>query len=347
MDEERGMQHTFVVGLSYKTASVAVREQFAVAPSDQDALASRLRSEAGLSEVVLLWTCNRVEIYGVAEVAPAEPAALMQYLVRNPIHTGSEFYCHQDAAAIRHLFSVTSGMDSMVLGETEITGQVKNAYEKARIAGLTGKRLNRLFQKALETAKEVRSTTAIGKGTASVGSVAVHHAQKVFGSSLAGRTVMVIGAGDMAVKCLKHLVKKGVASIVVVNRSVDKAEALAAEVGGVAVSFGRCLEAMAGVDIVITSTGCPHIIMERRDIETVMAARADRPLVIMDIAVPRDVAPEARSIPGVYLHDIGDLEETVRENIKYREQDLDLCWSIIETKAVELEPRISLTAAVS
>ena len=158
---------------------------------------------------------------------------------------------------------------------------------------------------------------------------------------------MVIGAGDMAVKCLKHLVKKGAASIVVVNRSFDKAEALAAEVGGSAVSFGRCLEAMADVDMVITSTGCPHIILERGDIETVMAARAERPLVIMDIAVPRDVAPEARTIPGVHLHDIGDLEETVRENIKYREQDLDLCRSIIETKAAELEPRLSQMAAVS
>ena len=341
------MQHIFVAGLSYKTAPLAIREQFAVSAHDQAAVAERLRKVAGLSEVVLLWTCNRVELYGVLEGATPDPAALMQCVVNKPLAAGSELYAHLGADAVRHLLGVASGMDSMVLGETEITGQVKNAYEKARLAGHTGRRLNRLFQKALETAKEIRTCTAIGKGAASVGSVAVLHAQKVFGSTLTGRKVMVIGAGDMAEKCLRHLAKKGAASICVVNRSMDKAVLLAAEFGGTAVPFGRCLEAMADVDIVITSTGCPHIILERRDVEAAMAGRPDRPLVLVDIAVPRDIAPEVREIPGVHLHDIGDLEGTVRENIRYREQDLALCWSIIGTKVDEFAERMAAADAAA
>lgn len=337
MEMGSDVRHVFVAGLSYKTAPVAIREQFACPSSDHSAVADRLRREHDLAEIVLLWTCNRVEIYGATTGAPPDARALMQGLLQKPIQVGSEIYCHRGPDAVRHLLSVASGMDSMVLGETEILGQVKNAYERARTAGHTGKRMNRLFQKALETSKEVRSTTAIGKGAASVGSVAVQHAQKIFGATLRDRKVMVIGAGDMAAKCLRHLVKKGVTSIFVVNRSVEKAEALAAEFGGTAVSFGRCLDAMADMDIVLTSTGCPHIILERSDIATVMAARPDRRLAIIDIAVPRDVAPEAREIPGVHLYDIGHLEDTVRENIRFREQDLALCWTIIGAKAAEVE----------
>ena len=334
------MDSIFAVGLSYKTAPLAIREQFAVSAHDQDAVVSRLRKNACLSEVVILWTCNRVEIYGVLEGCSPDPVSLMQCVVDKPFSVGSEVYCWQGAEAVRHLLGVASGMDSMVLGETEITGQVKNAYEKARLGGHTGRRLNRLFQKALETAKEVRTGTAIGKGAASVGSVAVQHAQKVFGSTLTGRKVMVIGAGDMAEKCLKHLVKRGADSLCVVNRSMDKAVALAAAFGGQGVPFGRCLEAMVDIDIVITSTGCPHIILEKRDIETVMVARPDRPLVIVDIAVPRDVAAEVREVPGVHLHDMGDLEGTVRENIRYREQDLALCRSIIDDMVEEFGERM-------
>lgn len=334
------MSRVFVVGLSYKTAPLAIREQFAVPSSDQSAVAFDLRSEGSLSEVVLLWTCNRVEIYGVTREGEPNAEALMSSLVRRPLVAGTTLYRHLDSDAIRHLCTVASGMDSMVLGETEITAQVKGAYEKARAAGLTGRFLNQMFQKALQTAKQVRTNTAIGSGTASVGSVAVLHAQRKFGSTLSGRKAMVIGAGNMAEKCLRHLVKKGVSSVTVVNRSLDKAEALAAEFGGQAVSFACCLKALVDVDILITSTGSPHIILERTDLEKVMAERPDRPLVIIDIAVPRDVAPEASLVPGVDLHDIGHLEDTVRENIRYREQDLDLCRTIIEENVTSLAPRL-------
>lgn len=337
------MQRIYMAGLSYRTAPVAIREQFAVAPSAQAGAAERVRRRFGFTEAVLLWTCNRVEVYAVGGAVRPEPKELFSCLADRSLDAGSGFYSREGREAVRHLFRVTGGMDSMVLGETEITGQVKNAYEKARAEGHTGPRLNRLFQKALETAKDIRTRTAIGKGAASVGSVAVRHAQRTFGASLAGRKVMVIGAGDMAAKCLRHFAKKGAASIAVVNRSVDKAEQLAAQFGGTAVSFGRCLEAMADIDIVLTSTGCPHVILERSDIETVMAGRAGRPLVIMDIAVPRDVAADVRNIPGVHLFDIGDMEETVRESIRYREQDLDLCEAILDAKVDEFEDRLVAT----
>jgi glutamyl-tRNA reductase len=211
---------------------------------------------------------------------------------------------------------------------------------------MTGKRTNQLFQKALHTAKHIRTKTAIGSGAASVGSVAVQHAQRIFHSELSACKVMVIGAGAMAEKCLRHLVKQGVSQVVVVNRSFDKAEALAGSYGGTAVSFGRCLDAMTDIDIVITSTGCPHILLERGDVETVMAERGDRPLFIVDIAVPRDVDPEARNIPGVHLSDIGHLDETVQENIRYREQDLDQCRAIIRAKAASLKPREHATTTI-
>ncbi len=339
------MNDIFAAGLNYKTAPLAIREQFAVPSCGQQRAALRLRSLCGLDEVVLLWTCNRVEIYGVRRAGRPDVEEMMMCLVNAPPPPGASLYLHEGAAAARHLFSVASGMDSMVLGETEITGQVKNAYEKARQDGLTGGALNRLFQKALETAKEVRTRTAIGKGAASVGSVAVQHAQKVFGAALTGREVMVIGAGDMAEKCLRHLMKKGVESVTVVNRSLDRAGALAAKFGGRAISFAQCVEAISRVDIVITSTGSPHIILEKSDIELAMRGREERPLVIVDIAVPRDVAPEAREVRGAHLHDIGDLEGTVRESIRYREQDLALCWKIIGEKVEELEERFAVAAS--
>lgn len=332
---EADMMHEIVVvGMNYKTASVADRERFGARISSPDLMDALYARRDLCAEAVILKTCNRVEVYGI----PAEGVsvdAMKQAITGGSFHP--ELYTHEGHDAIHHLLRVVSGMDSMVLGETEITGQIKNAYETARQAGATNRRFNKLFQKALETAKEIRTHTAIGKGAASVGSVAVQHAQKIFGASLTGRKVMIIGAGNMAEKCLRHLVKRGVGGITVVNRSTDKAEQLAASFGGIAIPFGQCLEAMTAIDIVIASTGSPHIILERGDIARVMEARGQRPLVFIDIAVPRDISPDARTLPGVHLHDIGDLEETVGENIRYREQDLTLCRTIIDRRVRELE----------
>ncbi len=249
---------------------------------------------------------------------------------------------HEDEDAVRHLFRVASGVDSMVLGETEITAQVKQAYEVARGTRLTGPVLNRAFQKAMHVAKEVRTRTGIGRGAASVGSVAVELADKIFGDRLPQQTVIIIGAGQMGETCVRHLAKKGARSILVSNRSFDRAEALAGEFGGKAVRFESLLSAMEQADIVVASTGCPKTLLHRADVETLMAARRHRPLFVIDISVPRNVEAEVQQLENVYLYNIDDLEKVVSENVRWREQDLAVCDEIIARQASALLGKLNL-----
>lgn len=288
----------------------------------------RLKLGGGLSEVVLVSTCNRVEIYGVAESAHA--ARLFEHL---PAGAGVDLtpylYYKEDAEAVEHLFSVASGLDSMVIGETEITGQIKQAYQAAQAAKLTGKILNRLFQTAFQTAKEIRSRTNIGRGATSVGSVAVELAEQIFGRSLSEKTVMILGTGKMGEACVRHLCKKSAGSVLVSNRSFDRAETLATEIGGRAIRFDNYLEAMEEADIVVSSTSCPHTILHREEVAKVIAARRNRPLVLIDIAVPRDIAADVQELDNVYLYDVDDLQGIMRENVRSREQELARCAAII------------------
>jgi len=337
------MKTIFVAGLSYKTAPVEIREQIAISPAKLHCYGCRLRTGAGLSEVVIVSTCNRVEIYGVMDRPVSSAAAVFQWINPAGIDLTPYLYRHVGADAVRHLFSVTSGMDSMVLGETEITGQVKLAYQAATEAKLTGGILNRAFQKALQTAKEIRTQTQIGRGATSVGSAAVELAGKIFGSDLAGKTIMIIGAGKMGEACIRHLAKKGHARVLVTNRSLERAESLAAEIGGRAVPMEDCFTAMNEADVVVSSTGCPGTVLHRSQIESVMKARRNRRLILIDIAVPRDIEPEVQSVNGVYLYDIDDLEALVAENVRHRERELEQCRVILERRATELveklEPR--------
>ena len=196
-------------------------------------------------------------------------------------------YLHTGEAAARHLFAVASGLDSMVLGETEITGQIKTAYETALAAKLTGRIINGLFQRAFQVVKAIRTKTLIGRGATSVGSVAVQLAEKIFSGDFKDKTVMIIGAGKMGEACIRHIAKNGVKSIIVANRSMESAEALAREFGGRAVNYmDDGLAAMVGADIVVSSTGCPETILDREDVEAVMRQRPNRPLFLIDIAVP-------------------------------------------------------------
>ena len=331
----------FVIGISYKTAPVGLREQLAVAPRRLACAGCRLKVGGGLSEVVVLSTCNRVEVYGVMERPSHRLESLFEFLGQKLPEYRSCVYSQRDGAAIRHLFSVASGLDSMVLGETEITGQVKQAYDVAREAKLAGKVLNRLFQTAQQTAKAVRTQTQIGRGATSVGSVAVDLADKIFGSDLARRTVMIIGAGKMGEACLSHLAKRGVAAILVANRATERAEALAAAFHGRAIRFDDRVQAMTEADIVISSTGCPHTILQRTDIEVAMRARRHRPLVLIDIAVPRDIEADAHGLSNVFLYNIDDLQEIVRENVRLRQQELAQCHEIIERRAEALLAKLT------
>lgn len=331
----------FVAGLSYKTAPVEFREKIAVHPTRLDHHGSQLKLGANLSEVVLLSTCNRVEIYGVTVDDHINPANVFRHLSGSDADFTPYLYHKEGAAALEHLFSVSSSLDSMVIGETEITGQVKLAYQAAQTAKLTGKVLNRVFQTALQVAKKIRAGTGIGRGAVSVGSVAVELAEKIFDQDLSQKTVMIIGAGKMGKACVKHLSKRGAKSVLVSNRSFERAEMLAAEFDGRAIRFDDCFNAMAEADIVVSSTGSPHTILHREEIAQVMRARRNQPLVLIDIAVPRDIAADVQEVPNVYLYDVDDLEVIVREHVKCRQQELSRCEAIIVERAREVMARFA------
>ncbi|MCG3146822.1 MAG: Glutamyl-tRNA reductase [Verrucomicrobiae bacterium] len=331
----------FVAGLSYKTAPVEVREQLAVLPSKVGCHACRLKVVGGLDEVVLLSTCNRVEIYGVAPEVNGNIKSIFQLLAKFPCDLRRHLYVHEGAAALQHLFTVASGLDSMVLGETEITGQVKDAYEKAQAARLTGGVLNRVFQKAFHAAKEIRTQSKIQRGATSVGSVAVELAEKIFRQDLSQQTTIILGAGQMGETVLRHLAKKGAKSILVSNRSFDRAEALARAFGGRAIRFDDRLAAMANADIVVASTGCPQVLLSRDEVEELLRRRRQRPLFLIDISVPRNIDPEAQNVAGAYLYNIDDLEAIVRQNVRLREQDLALCRAIIDRQSAALMNKLT------
>jgi glutamyl-tRNA reductase len=333
----------FVAGLSYKTTPVEVREKLAVQRSRLQCSGCRLKLRGGLEEVVLLSTCNRVEIYGVSPWIHGRVQQLFQELTNSDFDFTPHLYVKEGADAAKHLFAVASGLDSLVIGETEITGQVKNAYRAAKDAGLVGKKMNRLFQSAFAVVKKIRTNTAIGRGATSVGSVAVELAEKVFDRDLSRKTVMILGAGKMGEACVKHLAKRGAKTVLVANRSVERAEKLAAEFGGRAVRIEDSAAALTEADILVSSTGCTDIVLKRADVAKILPARGNRPLVLVDIAVPRDIDPTVAELPNVFLYDIDDLEAVVRENTKNREQELSICQLIIDEYAAELlaklEPR--------
>ena len=330
----------FVAGISYKTAPVEVREKLAVHPSRLKCGACRLKIGGGLSEVVLLSTCNRVEVYGVTSRVAGEVHRIFEHLTTSEVDYAPHLYVKEGVDAVEHLLAVAGGLDSMVIGETEITGQVKQAYAAAQEAKLTGRVTNRLFQTALQAAKEIRTHTNVGRGSTSVGSVAVDLAERIFDHDLSEKTVMIIGAGKMGEACVRHLAKKGARSVLVSNRSYDRALNLAAEFGGQAVRFDECQAAMARADIVVSSTGCPETILSRADVEAVMRTRRDRPLFLIDIAVPRDIETAVERVENVYLYNVDHLEAIVRENVRQREQELTRCRAIVQERAAALLTRL-------
>jgi glutamyl-tRNA reductase len=330
-----------VAGLSYKTAPVEVREKLAVLASRQRCCGCRLKVAGNLSEVVLVSTCNRVEVYGVTGRLNGNVGRLFQELSGTDFDFSPYIYLKEGVEAVAHLFSVCSGLDSMVIGETEITGQVKQAYQAAQVAKLTGRVTNRLFQTALQTTKEVRTQTGIGRGATSVGSVAVELAERIFDKDLSQKTVMIIGAGKMGEACVRHLAKKAARAVVVTNRSYERAVNLAEEFGGRAVEFNALLSAMGEADIVVSSTGCPQAILRREDVAAVMPARRNRPLFLIDIAVPRDIDADVQQLENVYLYNVDHLEAIVRENVRSREQELARCREIIAQRATALLEKIT------
>src|SRR3954471_1197395 len=328
----------FAAGVSHKTAPVELREQLAVKQSAIVDLAFVLKCFGHLDEIVLLSTCNRVEIYGTTRKATGHIKSLLQLLRAEPGDLDSQIYLYEGAAAVRHLLRVAAGLDSMVLGETEITGQIKNAYEIARNAGLTGRVLNRLFQRAFQVTKEIRTRTGIGRGTVSIKTTAV---ELIGRTDLSQQSIMVLGAGAMAENCVRLLVKKGAKSIFISNRSFDRALDLATRCGGEAVCFGNALLEMREVDAVIAATSSSEMLLSRDDVANLMKARRNRPLLFIDLAVPRNIDPSVRGIEHVALYNIDELEAVARPGVQAREQESAACHQIIEAHVAALTEKLN------
>jgi glutamyl-tRNA reductase len=320
------------LGLNYRTAPVEVRERFAVGTGKLDAAGRALIASGAVGEGVVLSTCNRTEFYFAARDGEAGMVAARNYLRENfELRLGDDghFYeMHRRDAAL-HLCRVASGLDSMILGETEIFGQVKQAYRIALEGGLTGGTLNKVFQRAFAIGKRVRTQTSIQEGATSVGSVAVDLAEKIFGH-LKDSQVMVMGAGEMSRITAQSLLSRGAHSIFVTNRSYDRAVELAEEMQGQAVRFDEWQKVLETVDVVISSTGAPHAIVDRAHVEAVRRKRKYRPLFFIDIAVPRDIDPAVGEIEEVYLYDIDTLEQLAGEARKRRQKQIEICEEIIQ-----------------
>jgi glutamyl-tRNA reductase len=310
-----------VIGLSHKTAPVEIRERFWLSENRRVEALQALARMPGIEEVVVLATCNRTEFILWAENIPAAIESTREFLVRNFGMQEAEwesFYARTGDEALAHIFRVTSSLDSMVLGEPEIVGQVKSAWAKAQQAGTTGRFLDAVFQKALSVSKRTRNETAIGEAPVSVPYAAVELARQIFGQ-LRGRKVLVLGTGKMGELSARNLLSKGATAVWVTNRTFEHAVTLARELGGEAVPFEERWRHLADADIVISSTGCPHVILTREDAERMHEQRGGRPVFLIDIAVPRDIDPEVRKVPGVFLYDIDDLERVVSHNLGERQ----------------------------
>jgi glutamyl-tRNA reductase len=325
-----------VLGLSHHSSPVTVRERFAFAEGAIPAALQKLRLTGIVQEAVILSTCNRVEIYAATD-RPGRQAMgeLRQFLIdhhnyQDPIDT--ELYFLSEPESTEHLFKVACGLDSMVLGETEILGQLKKAYETALQHKQTGRHLNKAFQKAFNVAKQIRTETNIQRGSISVGSVAVELAQKIF-SSLDKHQVMIIGAGETSEKTARALLSRGAHSIIVSNRSHERAVALAKELEGRAVHFDEWAAEFAGIDIVISSTAAPHYMIDRPRLEPLMKLRKNRPLLLIDIAVPRDIDPAVNFLENVYLYNIDDLQAIADDYLRQRKEEIARCVAIIREKA--------------
>jgi glutamyl-tRNA reductase len=311
-----------ILGINHKTAPVALREKVAFSEDRLVAALRALRQENGITEVVILSTCNRTEVYWTGLASGAE---LSQWLERhhgNNLDLASSLYIHQESRAVEHAFSVASGLDSMVLGEAQILGQLKDAYRVAAELGSTGPVLNKLFQAAFSAAKRVRSETRIGANAVSLAGATVSLARRVY-SNLGAHTTLMIGAGEMNGLTARHFVSAGVKRLVVANRTLSRAQTLAAELHGHAVSLDDLDKELAEADIVIACTASPTALVTKRAAETAIRARRRRPIFMVDMGVPRNIEPEVAELEDVYLFSIDDLQQLVDENLQQRELAAD------------------------
>lgn len=326
------MSELFAAGLNHKGAPLELRERLAIADGEHAELLDALRGRAGLTEVMVVSTCNRVEIYGVApdrERAHAALGTLASLRAVDPGDLHGHVFTRAAHDAARHIFRVAASLESLVVGEPQILGQVKDALHHARESGTVGPVLDRCLSLAFKCAKRVRSETEIARGSASVPSVAVDLARTIFGE-LRDSPVLVIGAGEMAEQAATHLTAAGVGSIAVVNRSHERAEALARRIEGRAEPWEKLAEELRRADIVVASTGSKLPIVDRRMLKPVMKARRWRPIFFVDIAVPRDIDPAVVKLQDVFLYNVDDLQGIVNDNLRNRRDEADRADALVD-----------------
>ncbi|MFT5729078.1 MAG: glutamyl-tRNA reductase [Desulforhopalus sp.] len=331
-------ERLLLLGVNHKTTPVAVREKIALSDGYEEPL-TRLKRVKGLKEYYLLSTCNRVEFLLVEKPGKNVEDAMISFLFGEDAKledVRKYLYILEGQEAVKHLFMVAASLDSMIIGEAQILGQLKVAYRHASQLGCTGPLLNRLLHKSFTVAKRVRTETAIGSSAVSISFAAVQLAKKIFGN-LQGKNVMLVGAGEMAELAAEHLVGQGVGSVVVANRTLSRAVNLAQRFSGTAVSMDELVAQLETVDIIISSTGAKGIILHKEDVKSVMRSRKNKPLFFIDIAVPRDLDPKLNEIENVYLYDIDDLSSVVEMNRAERDKEAVKATRIVEEENLKFE----------
>jgi glutamyl-tRNA reductase len=333
------MSQLVLIGINHKTAPIELRERIAISRDDLPDATRALAAQPGVSECMIVSTCNRVEMLAAVESPETD---LTQFLHN---HFGLDqallaphIYEHRDQQAVRHLFRVSASLDSMVVGEPQILGQVKEAFATARAAGTVSGQLEHLLQSAFAAAKRVRTETAIGSNSVSIASVAVELARKIFGS-LQGRTVFLVGAGKMSELAARHLVQQGAGAILVTNRTLERARLLAEPFSGRVIPFEKLYETATEADIVISSTGAPHPIFRREHGQQFMHRRRNRPMFFIDIAVPRDVDPTMNKVEGIFVYDIDDLQAVAASHIAERQSQAGDAESLINAEVERFHQR--------
>ncbi len=332
-----------LTGVNHKTAPISVRERLSFDAASLPAALEDLKKRKGVLEAMILSTCNRVEVTAAVEDSEDAEREIEAFLTdaRNvePGLITPYLYRYQDEEVIRHLFRVASSLDSMVIGEPQILGQLKSAYAAAKKAGAIAGALETILTRAFAVAKRVRTETAIGQSAVSVSYVAVELAKQIFGR-LDDKAVMLVGAGEMSELAARHLRRAGAREILVTNRTYERAVQLAESFKGQVVSYDRFREELPRADIVITSTGAPGYILTREDMRKVIALRRNRPMFLIDIGVPRNIEPAVNELDNVFLYDIDDLQQVVDENLKARMQEAEEAEAIVEEEVKRMISRL-------